>query len=154
MYDPNFVSFELRKEQVGFRFLVRGPRKAYKGVVPDQYFVKPRGDTPRIEVNRPIDELGMAWTAIQKAAAIDKLDAKPVPAPDLTERITVDPELCGARPCIRGLRIRVSDVLDMLAAGMTADDILRDYPYLEREDIAACLRFAAHWLNHPVLRAS
>jgi uncharacterized protein (DUF433 family) len=52
------------------------------------------------------------------------------------------------------MRIRVSDVLDMLAAGMSADDILRDYPYLEREDIAACLQFAAQWLNHPVLRAS
>jgi uncharacterized protein (DUF433 family) len=74
--------------------------------------------------------------------------------PNNDSRITIDSAVCGGRPCIRGMRIRVSDVLDMLAAGMSADDILRDYPYLEREDIAACLQFAAQWLNHPVLRAS
>ena len=69
-------------------------------------------------------------------------------------RITIDPEVCGGRPCIRGLRIRVSDVLDMLAAGMGIDDILRDYPDLERDDIVASLMFASQNLNHPVLKAS
>jgi len=55
------------------------------------------------------------------------------------DRITVDPEVCGGRPCIRGLRIRVKDILVMLADGATSEDILRDYPYLEAADIAATL---------------
>ncbi len=58
-------------------------------------------------------------------------------------RITMIPGICGGRPSIRGLRVTVSDVLDMLAGGMSHDEILADYPYLEREDIAACLSFAA-----------
>lgn len=69
-------------------------------------------------------------------------------------RITVDPGLCGGRPCIRGLRIRVKDVLDQLAAGATRDEILGDYPYLEAEDIAAVLEFAARQADHPVLRSA
>lgn len=58
-------------------------------------------------------------------------------------RITIVAGLCGGRPTIRGLRIAVADVLEMLAGGMSHDEILGDYPYLEREDIAACLDFAA-----------
>ncbi|TVQ33083.1 MAG: DUF433 domain-containing protein [Phycisphaeraceae bacterium] len=73
---------------------------------------------------------------------------------NLEERITTTPGVCGGRPCIRGMRVRVSDVLDMLASGMTSDEILRDYPYIEREDIEACLQYAARWFDHPVLRAS
>ena len=69
-------------------------------------------------------------------------------------RITFDPAQCGGRPCIRGMRIRVKDVLDMLAAGATEDEILVDYPYLEREDIRACLAFAAAEMDHPVLPAA
>ena len=53
------------------------------------------------------------------------------------ERITMTPDVCGGRPCIRGLRIRVKDVLDLLAAGATREEILADYPYLEAEDITA-----------------
>lgn len=59
-------------------------------------------------------------------------------------RITIVPGLCGGRPTIRGLRVTVADVLELLADGMSADEILADYPYLEREDVVACLRFAAH----------
>jgi uncharacterized protein (DUF433 family) len=59
------------------------------------------------------------------------------------DRIGVNPEICGGRPCIRGLRVRVSDILDMLAGGSTRADILRDYPYLEDEDITPALEFAA-----------
>jgi uncharacterized protein (DUF433 family) len=59
------------------------------------------------------------------------------------ERITISPEICGGRPSIRGLRIRVKDVLDLLAAGATSDEILADYPFLEVEDITAVLKFAA-----------
>ena len=72
----------------------------------------------------------------------------------LVNRITTDPAVCGGRPCIRGMRIRVSDVLDLLAAKVSHEQILKDYPYLEEDDIAACLQFASGWLNHPVLRAS
>jgi uncharacterized protein (DUF433 family) len=58
------------------------------------------------------------------------------------ERITIDPAVCGGRPCIRGMRIRVTDVLDLLAAGQSEDEILADYPDLEREDIRAALQYA------------
>ncbi|MBL9145697.1 MAG: DUF433 domain-containing protein [Verrucomicrobiaceae bacterium] len=58
-------------------------------------------------------------------------------------RITTDPKQCGGQPCIRGMRIRVMDVLDLLAAGSSQEEILEDYPYLEAEDIVACVEFAA-----------
>ncbi len=58
------------------------------------------------------------------------------------DRITMSSDVCGGRPCIRGLRIRVKDVLDLLAAGATREEILADYPYLEAEDIPAVLQFA------------
>ena len=70
------------------------------------------------------------------------------------DRITVDPTVCGGRPCIRGIRIRVKDVLDLLAAGATRDEILADYPYLEPDDITAVLEFAARQNDHPVLRSA
>jgi uncharacterized protein (DUF433 family) len=70
------------------------------------------------------------------------------------DRITVDPAVCGGRPCIRGLRIRVKDVLDLLAAGASHDEILDDYPYLESADISAVLAFAALQNDHPVLRSA
>jgi len=66
-------------------------------------------------------------------------------------RITVNPDQCGGRPCIRGLRIRVKDVLDLLAAGASRDEILRDYPLLVSEDITAALEYAARQSDHPVL---
>ena len=69
-------------------------------------------------------------------------------------RITFDPNQLGGRPCIRGMRIRVTDVLELLAAGETEESILEDYPYLEREDIRACLTFAAAGADHPVLRTA
>lgn len=72
---------------------------------------------------------------------------------DLLDRITINPNQCGGRPCIRGMRIRVSDVLDLLAAGQSLDEILESFPYLETEDIAACLRYAARRLDHPTLAA-
>ncbi len=71
----------------------------------------------------------------------------------LAERITVDPEQCGGRPCIRGMRIRVTDVLDLLANGLTATQVLEELPDLAPEDIQACLRFASQRLNHPVVVA-
>ena len=72
---------------------------------------------------------------------------------EINPRITVDPEQCGGRPCIRGMRVRVSDVLDLLAAGLTSSQVLEELPYLEPEDIQACLRYASRELDHPVLVA-
>ena len=69
-------------------------------------------------------------------------------------RITVDATICGGRPTIRGLRIRVKDVLDLLAAGADRGEILADYPYLEADDITAVLEFAARQSDHPVLRSA
>lgn len=71
----------------------------------------------------------------------------------LTDRITVNPKQCGGRPCIRGMRIRVTDVLDLLAHDATIEQILAEHPDLESEDIRACLRFASDRLDHPVLAA-
>jgi len=59
------------------------------------------------------------------------------------QRITMNPDVCGGRPCIRELRVRVKDVLDLLAAGATREEMLADYPYLEADDITAVLEFAA-----------
>ncbi|HWG96996.1 MAG TPA: DUF433 domain-containing protein [Nitrospira sp.] len=72
---------------------------------------------------------------------------------ELVERITVNPEQCGGRPCIRGMRIRVVDVLDLLAAGLSQQQVLEELPDLETEDISACLKFASSRLNHPILAA-
>jgi len=69
------------------------------------------------------------------------------------DRITFNPNQCGGRPCIRGMRIRVKDVLDLLAAGVEESEILEDYPYLEAEDIRASLEYAAAEADHPVLVA-
>ena len=72
---------------------------------------------------------------------------------ELLTRITVDPDKCGGRPCIRGLRMRVIDVLELLAAGETPEEILAAYPYLEPDDITASLLYAARQLDHPILAA-
>ena len=72
---------------------------------------------------------------------------------EIMSRITVDPEQCGGRPCIRGMRIRVTDVLDLLAGGLSAAEVLEEMPALEEEDIEACLRFASRKLNHPIVAA-
>ena len=71
-----------------------------------------------------------------------------------THRITVDPNRYGGRPCLRGMRIRVKDVLDLLAAGASREEILEDYPYLEAGDITAALEYAAQQSDHPVLRSA
>ena len=73
---------------------------------------------------------------------------------DSLERITIDPHVCGGRPCIRGLRMRVSDILGMLAAGESATSILENHPDLEPEDISACLSYAAREVDHAVVMAA
>ncbi|MBA2451450.1 MAG: DUF433 domain-containing protein [Chloroflexi bacterium] len=72
---------------------------------------------------------------------------------NLANRITINPEQCGGRPCIRGMRIRVTDVLDLFAAGLSAEQILEEMPDLEADDLRACLQFAARRLDHPVVVA-
>lgn len=72
---------------------------------------------------------------------------------DVVSRITHDPAQCGGRPCIRGMRIRVTDVLDLLASGLTPVEVLEELPDIEAADIEACLRFASRRLDHPCLAA-
>lgn len=62
---------------------------------------------------------------------------------DLLARITIEPGKCGGKPCIRGQRMRVTDILDLLAVGAPFEEILRDYAFLEREDIVAAITYAA-----------
>ncbi len=71
----------------------------------------------------------------------------------VAERITIDPEQCGGRPCIRGMRIRVADGLGLLAAGLSPEQVLEEFPDLGAEDTTAVLHFAARRLNHPTLDA-
>jgi uncharacterized protein (DUF433 family) len=71
----------------------------------------------------------------------------------LPARITQDPGKCGGRPAVRRMRIRVSDILEMLAAGVEIDEILADFPDLERDDIRACLLFAARRTSFPRVAA-
>ena len=67
------------------------------------------------------------------------------------ERITTHPEICGGKPCIRGLRFPVSRLLGLLAAGETSETILKSYPYLENEDIKAALQYAAFLADEQII---
>jgi len=72
---------------------------------------------------------------------------------DLMSRITTNPAQCGGRPCVRGMRIRVTDVLDLLASGLSSAQVLDELPDLVVEDVQACLRFASRRIDHPFLAA-
>ena len=74
--------------------------------------------------------------------------------PDRLRRITVEEGKCGGRPCIRGLRIRVTDILELLANGATLEEILHDYSFLEREDIYAAIEYAARQADHTVIETT
>jgi uncharacterized protein (DUF433 family) len=82
-----------------------------------------------------------------------RCDNIPPMSSELLERITFDLQQCGGRPCIRGMRIRVKDVLDMLAGGASEEEILADFPYLEPDDIRASLEYAAAQIDHSVITA-
>ena len=73
---------------------------------------------------------------------------------DRLRRISIEEGKCGGRPCIRGYRIRVTDILELLSAGASIDEILSDYGFLGREDVLAAIEYAAHPADHPVLLAS
>jgi len=72
----------------------------------------------------------------------------------LSDRITVNPAQCGGRPCIRGMRIRVVDILELLSAGLSFGEVLEELPDLEMADIQAVMKFAAQRVDHPVLVAA
>jgi len=73
---------------------------------------------------------------------------------NILSRITSEPGKCGGKPCIRGMRIRVVDVLELMASGMSQEQILHEHPDLESDDIKACLLFAAERSNFPFLKAA
>jgi len=73
---------------------------------------------------------------------------------NLLERITVNPEQCGGKPCIRGMRIRVTDVLDLMASGLSPEQVLQEMPDLVEEDIRAAVAYASAKLNHVILKAA
>jgi uncharacterized protein (DUF433 family) len=70
----------------------------------------------------------------------------------LLQRITIEPGKCGGRPCMRGKRMRVTDVLELLASGASVDEIVEDYTTLERADVLAALAYAALQTSHTVIR--
>jgi uncharacterized protein (DUF433 family) len=72
----------------------------------------------------------------------------------LLERITVEPGKCGGRPCIRGTRMRVSDVLELLANGASTEEVLSDHPSLVRDDVLAAIAYAAVHMSHAVIRVA
>lgn len=69
---------------------------------------------------------------------------------ELADHIASDPGILGGKPCVKGTRMRVRDVLELLGAGSTIDEIVEDYPYVKRDDVLACLRYAAEQVDHPV----
>lgn len=75
-------------------------------------------------------------------------------SPAQMERITIEPGKCGGRPCIRGKRIRVTDILELLANDASLEEILADYPSLEHEDILAAIAYAAQLTSHTVIRVA
>jgi uncharacterized protein (DUF433 family) len=109
-----------------------------------------RDDKPVVRISMiekaPAENPRANYELAEDAAPYEQLPAA------LRERITVDPAVCGGRPCIRGMRIRVSDVVGLLAAGEERKTILKDYPYLESADIDAALAYAAGSAAHRVIR--
>ena len=75
-------------------------------------------------------------------------------SPEHQSRITIEAGKCGGRPCIRGQRIRVTDVLELMASGASFEEILSDYPSLEREDLLAAIDYAAHLADHAILQTT
>ena len=134
----------------------------YKGAIADYTAaIRLKPDFARAYYNRgeAKDKLGQISEATSDLQIAGKL-AKQVGDTSLTvaieqklqlRRITFDPGKCGGRPCIRGMRIRVTDVLGLLASGLSFKEILEEMPDLEAEDILACLQFAAHKMDAPVI---
>jgi uncharacterized protein (DUF433 family) len=101
--------------------------------------------------DKPVAKLTAIGGAGEPAGPAEESTPYDAPA-ELRARITADPEVCGGRPCIRHLRLRVGDVVGLLAGGMSREGILADYPYLEAADIDAALAYAAGSANHRIIR--
>ena len=99
----------------------------------------------------PLQFSSCSFCSLPKSRSCDTGLATCVRRMSQLERITFNPNQCGGRPCIRGMRIRVKDVLDMLASGASEAEVLESYPYLEREDIQAALEYAARQVDHTVV---
>jgi len=93
-------------------------------------------------IGRPVDPDRRGWDVA--AAPPIRYDG------GMTPRITSDPGICGGKPCIRHMRIRVRDIMEMLAGGDTVETILAEFDFLDREDILAAFAFAATTVDHPV----
>lgn len=94
---------------------------------------------------------GRRWTS--SISRVPRVYSRPM-SRALLERITIEPGKCGGRPCLRGQRMRVSDLLELLANGASFEEILDDYPALEREDILAAIAYAAVQTSHAVVRVA
>ncbi len=99
-------------------------------------------------------EAGFSMPEAVRTRVVQRSEREYYRAMSYLERITFDPEQCGGRPCIRGMRIRVKDVLEMLAGGASEVQILQDFPDLQAEDIRACLQYAAAQADHAVLHVA
>jgi len=115
----------------------------------------------RTLMNELIDRLGAYDRAPRRRVRISvvgddgsDISMQSPPDPALLSRIATIPEVCGGRPCIKGTRMRVSDIVDMLAAGAARAEILEDFPYLTDEDLSAALAYAARATDHRVVRAA
>jgi uncharacterized protein (DUF433 family) len=127
------------------------------------WFVQVGEDTPlgrelRSEFIRFAEQFGKSphahWRVSVAEEDLATERATPRADPDLSERIAFDPEICGGRARIAGTRVRVSDVVSMLAAGASRAEILADFPYLAAEDITAALEYAAKAVDHRILKAA
>lgn len=96
----------------------------------------------------PGDHLGALVYTIKVSG-----DRKEREMSETEKRITINSEVCGGRPCIRGMRIRVTDILDLYSNGLSAEQILEEMPDLEMEDLKAALKYASQKLDHPVIAA-
>lgn len=111
-------------------------------------FVAPFGKFPnkrwRVSVAKGVFESGVSATRAKRGG--------PLPAP--FDRIAADPAICSGKPSIRGTRMRVSDIVDMIAEGASPQEVLEDFPYLTKDDIQAALKYAARALDHALIRAA
>ncbi|MEX0854071.1 MAG: DUF433 domain-containing protein [Bauldia sp.] len=98
--------------------------------------------------------IGVLRSSLGPAASRVEGREAPPSRGDRRSRITMNPDVCGGRPTVRGMRVRVSDIIDLLANGVGRAEILADYPYLEDEDISAALEYAAQAIDHRVVRVA
>ena len=98
-----------------------------------------------IEELARLDEAGLSEVVLDATERSNQMTTT------MEQRITVNPQQCGGRPCVRGMRIRVGDVLDLLANNLTPDQIIEELPDLELADISACIRYASQRVSHAVV---